>query len=99
MNQPIDFDSVRRSFQDRSIDSASNAELQTAVGALANTMIQNDAVRHEAIIMADAIHSILLRRMLDEQERRNHKTQFWFMVLALVGVIAAISQIVVALLR
>lgn len=94
-----DFDGIRRSFNDGSIHAATNDELQTAVATLANTMIRNDHVRHEAIIMNDAIHGILLRRLLDAQEARNQKAQFWFMVLAVAGVVAAIAQVVVAFVR
>ena len=94
----IDFNSVREAFRGGEIHSATNAELETAVGALANKAIPNENVRHEAIIMADAIHSILLRRLLDEQERRNQRTQFWFIVLAVAGLASAIVQIVLSIL-
>lgn len=93
MEHPVSFDSLRQAFRDQSIDSATNADLQTAVGILANSTILNDAVRHEAIVMASAVQSILLRRLLDEQERRNRKTQFWFMVLALSSILVGVAQI------
>jgi hypothetical protein len=94
-----DFDGIRRAFKDGTIHSAKNDALQTAVATLANTMILNDHVKHEAIIMNDAIHGILLRRLLDGQEERNKKAQFWFMVLAIAGVLAAVAQVVVALIQ
>lgn len=93
MSNFVDFNSVRNAIRNRSIHSATNAELESAVGVLANTGIPNENVRHEAIVMADAIHSILLRRLLDEQERRNRKTQFWFMVLAMAALVSAVIQI------
>ena len=96
MKTPIGFDEIRNSFKNGDIYSATNDELQAAVGSLANTIIQNEAVRHEAIIMADAIHSILLRHLLDQQEERNQKAQFWFMVLAVAGVLSSIVQVLVA---
>lgn len=91
------FDNLRASFQDGTINSATDDDLHKAVGVLANTMILNDHVRQQACIMAEGIHSILLHRLLALQERRNSKAQFWFMVLALAGVITATAQIVVAL--
>lgn len=98
MKPLVDFNSVREAFKGGEIHSATNGELETAVGTLANSGIRNENVRHEAIIMADAVHSILLRRLLDEQERRNQRTQFWFMILAAAGVASAIVQIFIALL-
>src|ERR1051325_10827106 len=99
MPQITDFNAVRAAFRDGDINSAANAELQKAIGVLANTGIPNDNVRHEAIIMAEAIHSILLRRLLDHQEKRNQKAQFWFMVLAVAGLLSAVVQIVVAVVK
>ena len=96
MNQRVDFDGIRVAFQNGEIHSATSDELEGAVAALANTRILNDSVRHEATIMADAIHSILLRRLLDTQERRNQKAQFWFLVLAGAGVLSALVQILIA---
>jgi len=99
MNTPIDFEVVRLAFRDGSINAATDEELQRAIGSLANTRIMNDSVQHEAIVMADAIHSILLRRLLDTQEERNQKSQRWFMILAIAGVIAAIVQVVMAIIK
>jgi hypothetical protein len=93
MEQPIRFDSVRDAFESGEIRSATSEELEATVAALANTRIVNDSVRHEAIIMADAIHSILLRRLLDEQERRSQKAQVYFLLLAGAGVLSAVVQI------
>lgn len=93
MEQPISFDIVREAFRKGEIRSATSEELEAAVAAIRNTTIRNDSVRHEAIIMADAIHSILLRRLLDEQERRNRKAQFYFLLLAGAGVLSAVVQI------
>ena len=99
MEQPARFETVRAKFQDGSIRSATVEELEASVSGLATTSIQNDSVRHEALVMADAIHSILLRRLLDEQEKRNAKTQRWFMVLAIGSLISSGVQIVLAQLR
>ena len=93
----IDFNDVRAAFQDKQIHSATKAELETAVGTLANKGIPNENVRHEAIIMANGIQSILLCQLLDEQEKRNQKTQFWFMFLAVSALASAIVQIVLAI--
>ena len=95
--KPIDdFGTLREAFKDGSIESATTDELQKAVGFLTNTAIQNDSIKHIAVIMSDGIHNIMLRRILDEQEKRNNKAQFWFMVLSLAGVIAAIVQVCLA---
>jgi len=96
MKQPVDFDSLRAAFRSGEIRCATSEELEGAVGSLANNRIVNDSVRHEAINMAEAIHSILLRRLLDEQERRNQKAQRYFLLLAGAGVFSAIVQICLA---
>lgn len=99
MAELTEFDKIRRAFADGTIHSASDAELRSAIGALANKAIQNETVRQQAGIMADGIHSIMLHRILDSQENRNQKAQFWFMVLAFAGVLAAVAQVVVAFIR
>lgn len=99
MTDLSDFDGIRTAFRDGTINSATNEELQSAIGGLANKAIMNDNVRQQAGIMADGMHSILLRRLLDGQEKRNQKAQLWFMVLAVAGVLAAVAQVVVAFIR
>lgn len=94
-----DFDGVRKAFADGTIHSARDEDLRSAIGVLANRGIHNENVRQQAGIMAEGIHSIMLHRLLDGQEKRNQKAQFWFMVLAVAGVLAAVAQVVVAFIR
>lgn len=99
MTKLIDFETTRSAFRTGEIYSWSNDDLESGTRGLANETIQNDYVRHQAIIMADAIHNILLNRLLDAQEQRNSKTQFWFMVVACAALLSAIAQIVVAIVK
>ncbi|MDR3578945.1 MAG: hypothetical protein P4L44_03165 [Oryzomonas sp.] len=99
MDKPIDFDTTRNGFNSGEIFTWPNANLERASRGLATTPIINDNIKHQAIIMADAIHTILLNRLLDGQEERNKKTQFWFMVVACAALISSIAQIVVAIVK
>jgi hypothetical protein len=99
MKSPITFDVLRGAFANGEINSATKDELWNAIGVLANREIPNEWVRHEALIMSEGIHNILLCKLLDEQERRNNRIQFWFIVLAVASVLSGIAQVLVALIR
>jgi len=98
MKPLTDFSSLRDAFQDGSIFSSNVAELQKSIAILTESRITNDNIRHIAGVMSDTLHNLLIQHILDEQEKRNKKAQFWFMVLAIGGLIAAIIQVLVALL-
>lgn len=64
---------------------------------LVDTFIDNERVRHQALVMADAINSILLRRLLQAQAAENEKSQVWFKRLTGLAVLVAFLQLVVAI--
>jgi hypothetical protein len=55
--------------------------------------IPNERVQHRAIIRALTINHIQMQRILAAQDKSNRITQFWFMVLAVGGLIASVVAI------
>jgi hypothetical protein len=97
MNEPIGFHDVQRMFETGEIYDASAADLRRCVSRLANAAIRNENVRHQAIVMTNALNAILLERLLQEQERRNKVTERWFMILAIGALVASVVQILVGI--
>ncbi len=94
MEKVISFEDTRIAFEKGTIFDFKNDELLRSLRGLSVKSIANDSVRHQAIIMAHSIQSILLRRLLDEQEKRNSKTTFWFMVLAIGSLSATVISLI-----
>jgi hypothetical protein len=97
-DRPLSFEKVREFFRSGELWEKTPSELTHCLRALASGAEENPYIRHHHIIIASAIHGILLERLLILQEKRNQKAQFWFMVLAIAGVCAAISQLVVPII-
>ena len=98
-DRPISFEKVREFFRSGELWKKTPSELTRCLRGLAAEAEENPYIRHHYVIIASAINGIFLERILNEQEKRNRKAQWWFMVLALAGVTAAISQIIVAILK
>jgi len=91
------YDQLKRSFCDGTIFNASETDIKRAILGLSMGAESNEGIRHHYIVMSNAIQSIQLQRLLYELEKRNNRTQKWFVVIASATLIAAIVQICVAI--
>jgi len=83
-------DKMDRAFLSGEIWDCPESDLKAFLDRLNEDGIPNDRVQHRAIIRALTINHIQMQRILAAQERSNKITQFWFMVLAVGSLIAAV---------
>jgi len=92
------YDELKREFCDGTIFDASDEDLLGAIQGLSSTAEPNEGIRHHYVVMSHAIQSIQLRRLLHELEQRNNRMQKWFVILTFSALLAAMVQVVVAVL-
>jgi hypothetical protein len=85
---------VNQAFIDGSIFEKTDEELRSFLNVLALEPILNQNIQHREIIRAQTINDMLMQRHIERLDKQSAKTQVWFMVLAVLSLIATIVDIV-----
>ena len=88
---------MERAFASGEIWTRPEEDLRAFLDHLNEEGITNERVQHRAIIRALTINHIQMQRILEAQEKSNRITQFWFMVLAVGGLLVSIVGVVLGL--
>lgn len=96
-NPSIDFHATKAEFASGAIYLLTRAQLRKRVAMLVNLPIDNERLRHQALIMADAIHSTLLDKLIQDQDVQNDKSQKAIERLTVLAIVVAVLQLVVAI--
>ncbi|OJV17710.1 MAG: hypothetical protein BGO12_13025 [Verrucomicrobia bacterium 61-8] len=84
MNQPSDSKpDLQSAFETNTVWNADASTLQEYLRQLNSDKIINSYVQHRAVVRALTINHIQLTRLIHDLDKRNNKTQLWFMILAI----------------
>ena len=83
-----------RAFGNEKIFLASPEEIEGGLRALCKASTANNRIQHRDIIRGITLNTLMLRHLTTEMEQRSNLLQRWFMILACIGAIAAIAQII-----
>ncbi len=81
-------------FGNEKIFSASPEEIEQGLRALCKASTANNRIQHRDIIRGITLNTLMLRHLTIEMEQRSAMLQRWFMILASIGTVAAIAQII-----
>lgn len=87
------FQEVNTAFVDGSFINKDDNELISYLTVLAREPSYNQNLQHLAIIRAQTINDLLMKRHVDKLDKQNLKTQRWFMALAVASLFASIVDI------
>lgn len=93
MKQSPSFRDVNNAFNDGSFLNKTDDELISYLHVLSIEPNYNQQLQHLAIIRAQTINDLLMKRHIEKLDKQSAKTQYWFMFLAVVSLIATIVQI------
>lgn len=93
MKQPPSFRDVNDAFNDGSFLMRTDEELISYLHMLSIEPNYNPQLQHLAIIRAQTINDLLMKRHIEKLDKQSTKTQHWFMVLAVASLIASLIDI------
>jgi hypothetical protein len=97
-DEPLDWsrrhDKVIPAFESGTVVAASDQELLDYLRTLCTGNIQNPTLWYRETIRGQTINYIQMRRLIERLDRQNQRTVFWFMVLAVLGTLAGIIQVI-----
>ncbi len=82
-----------RDFNDGSFLLKTDDELISYPHVLSTDPNYNPQLQHLAIIRAQTINDLLMKRHIEKLDKQSAKTQHWFMVLAVASLIASLVDI------
>lgn len=91
--QNPNFQEVNAAFVDGSFINKADEELISYLTVLAKEPSYNQNLQHLAIIRAQTINDLLMKRYIDKLDKQNLKTQRWFMALAAASLLASVIDI------
>lgn len=93
MTVEINLDVINATFQDRTVYEKTDDELKNYLFVLASQPIENDRIKHSAIIKALVINQILYQRKIIDLDKQNANTQKFFIAIGILSLLATIIDI------
>ena len=86
-------DEIRSVFSNGTILSTKDDKLGEYLTSLCLEPVPNEGMRHAKIIQALTINHIQMKRHIDNLNKKNNRTQFFVILLALVSLVSSVVQI------